>query len=118
MGGDEARGQEGKGYVFNRTVRLALPAAPQLCAALVRGARGRRAPSPGGCHLAPQSITCTSAEGGQGASTGAEQKPKGAPGSSDFSLAREAPSPGDPEPLSGQPEGILGVLRGCCGSSS
>lgn len=82
------------------------------------GTQGRRAPSPGGCHLAPQNITCTSAEGGQGASTGAGQKPKGAPGSSDFFLAREAPSLGDPEPLSGQPEGILGVLRGCCGSSS
>lgn len=93
MGGDEARGQEGKGYVFNRTVRLALPAAPQLCAALVRGARGRRAPSPGGCHLAPQSITCTSAEGGQGASTGAEQKPKG------LCRLQTSPWPEKPHPL-------------------
>lgn len=46
MGGDEARGQEGKGYVFNRTVRLALPAAPQLCAALTRGDTGQTSPQP------------------------------------------------------------------------
>lgn len=113
MGGDEARGQEGKGYVFNRTVRLSLPATPQLCAALAGRAQGRRAPSPGGCHLAPHGVTCTSAEGGQWASTGAGQKPKEAPGSSDFSLAREAPSPGDPESLSGRnfrgPERLLWI---------